>query len=61
MSGKEWGEAMRRRRGGHAREAVLFVFAGGMTRPPVGGLLGMDPDTGKIHFRFPWRARNTFR
>ncbi len=35
---------------------VVFVFAGGMSKPTVGGLLGLDPETGKIHFRFPWRS-----
>jgi outer membrane protein assembly factor BamB len=35
---------------------VLFVFAGGESSPPVGGLLCLDPDTGKIYSRFPWRS-----
>lgn len=39
---------------------VLFVFAGGKTDPPVGGLLCLDPGSGKIHFRHPWRSRNVF-
>ncbi len=38
----------------------LFVFAGGMTNPPVGGLLCLDPVTGSIHFRFPWRSKRQF-
>lgn len=39
---------------------ILFVFAGGMSKPPVGGLLGIDPASGKIHFRFPWRSPRYF-
>ena len=39
----------------HGRR-VLFVFAGGESSPPVGGLLCLDPVTGKIIFRFPWRS-----
>ncbi len=35
---------------------VLFVFAGGESSPPVGGLLCLDSATGKIYFRFPWRS-----
>jgi outer membrane protein assembly factor BamB len=40
----------------HGRR-LLLVFAGGMTRPPVGGLLGIAPDGGTLHFRVPWRSR----
>jgi outer membrane protein assembly factor BamB len=35
----------------------IFVFAGGERRPPVGGLLCINPADGKIGFRFPWRSR----
>ena len=35
---------------------VLLVLAGGESRPATGGLLGLDPESGKLHFRFPWRA-----
>ncbi|MDQ3812827.1 MAG: PQQ-like beta-propeller repeat protein [Armatimonadota bacterium] len=34
----------------------VFVFAGGESEPPSGGLLCLDPTDGKIDFRFPWRA-----
>jgi len=37
---------------------VLLVFAGGYSRPPVGGLLGIDAADGTVLFRFPWRSRN---
>lgn len=34
----------------------LLVFAGGESDPPTGGLLCLDPRTGKIDSEFPWRA-----
>jgi outer membrane protein assembly factor BamB len=34
----------------------VFVFAGGESKPPTGGLLSLDPETGRIDFRFPWRG-----
>lgn len=37
-------------------EDVLLVMAGGESRPALGGLLALDPATGKLHARFPWRA-----
>jgi outer membrane protein assembly factor BamB len=41
----------------HGRERVL-VFAGGMSDPPNGGLLVVDPAQGRIESEFPWRATN---
>ena len=35
----------------------LFVFAGGESDPPTGGLLDIDPTTGQIENRFPWRGK----
>ena len=35
---------------------VFLVLAGGESRPAHGGLLALDPATGKLHHRFPWRA-----
>ena len=35
-----------------------FVFAGGESRPPTGGLIALDPRTGRIDFTFPWRSRS---
>ncbi len=35
----------------------IFVFAGGDSRPPTGGLLMLDPATGKIDARFPFRSK----
>lgn len=39
----------------HGRDCAL-VIAAGESRPPHGGLLTIDPLTGKVHDRFPWRA-----
>ena len=41
----------------HGKRRV-FVFAGGESRPPSGGLLSIDPASGKIDFSFPWRSRS---
>jgi len=35
----------------------LFVLAGGESRPPTGGLLVLDPPTGAVVFRYPFRSR----
>ena len=40
----------------HGRRRVL-VFAGGESKPPTGGLICLDPETGAVDFRFPWRSR----
>ena len=37
-------------------QRVVFIFAGGESDPPSGGLLCLDPRTGTAHFRFPWRS-----
>jgi outer membrane protein assembly factor BamB len=34
----------------------IFVFAGGESRPATGGLMVIDPKTGKEDFTFPWRG-----
>ena len=36
---------------------VVFVFTGGWSNPATGGLLCLDPRTGRTHFRFPWRGQ----
>jgi outer membrane protein assembly factor BamB len=36
----------------------VFVFAGGESSPPAGGLMSIDPATGKVDFEFPWRSRS---
>jgi outer membrane protein assembly factor BamB len=35
----------------------VFVFAGGESSPPSGGLLCIDPADGSVDFTFPWRGR----
>jgi outer membrane protein assembly factor BamB len=39
----------------HGKRRVL-AFAGGRSNPPTGGLLSIDPQTGKLDFEFPWRG-----
>ncbi|HXE52628.1 MAG TPA: PQQ-binding-like beta-propeller repeat protein [Tepidisphaeraceae bacterium] len=39
----------------HGKHRVL-VFAGGRSNPPTGGLLCIDPASGKADFSFPWRG-----
>ena len=41
----------------HGKRRV-FVFAGGDSRPPAGGLLSIDPANGKVDFTYPWRSRS---
>ena len=36
----------------------LLVFTGGMVKPPTGGLLCLNPETGAIDSEFPWRSDN---
>jgi outer membrane protein assembly factor BamB len=36
----------------------VFVFAGGESQPPTGGLLSINPADGAIDFAFPWRSRS---
>jgi outer membrane protein assembly factor BamB len=40
----------------HGKRRVL-VFAGGESDPPIGGLLSIDPENGRVDFAFPWRSR----
>ncbi|MFT5465648.1 MAG: outer membrane protein assembly factor BamB [Verrucomicrobiales bacterium] len=40
----------------HGKQQIL-VFAGGESDPPIGGLLLIDPETGKLHDEFPWRGK----
>lgn len=39
-------------------EDRLFVFAGGMVKPPHGGLLCIQPENGTIDDAFSWRSDN---
>jgi outer membrane protein assembly factor BamB len=36
---------------------MLFVFAGGDSRPPTGGLMVIEAESGKTLSTFPWRGR----
>lgn len=36
----------------------VLVFAGGEGDPPPGGLLAIDPETGKVDGRFAWRSKS---
>lgn len=36
----------------------IFIFAGGESQPPSGGLIMLDPATGVIDFSFPWRSKS---
>ena len=36
----------------------IFVFAGGESTPPTGGLMSIDPASGRVDFSFPWRSRS---
>ena len=57
-AGKEWGA-------GYASpvpavvhgQRRVFVFAGGESKPPVGGLMSIDPSNGRVDFAFPFRSR----
>jgi outer membrane protein assembly factor BamB len=40
----------------HGKRRV-FVFAGGDSNPPTGGLISIDPGNGRVDFTFPWRSR----
>lgn len=36
---------------------VIFVFAGGESSPPTGGLMLINPENGAVYSTFPWRSR----
>jgi outer membrane protein assembly factor BamB len=57
-AGKEWGASYASPIPAvvHGKRRV-FVFAGGESHPPTGGLMSIDPATGKTDFVFPWRSR----
>ena len=58
-AGKEWGPSYASPVPAviHGKRRV-FVFAGGESTPPSGGLMSIDPATGKVDFAFPWRSRS---
>jgi outer membrane protein assembly factor BamB len=58
-AGKEWGPSYASPvpAAVHGRRRI-FVFAGGESTPPTGGLLSIDPANGRVDFSFPWRSRS---
>lgn len=58
-AGKEWGPSYASPVPAtvHGKRRV-FVFAGGESDPPTGGLMCLDPATGAVDFTFPWRSRS---
>ena len=58
-AGKEWGPSYASPVPAivHGRRRV-FVFAGGESNPPSGGLLSIDPANGAVDFTVPWRSRS---
>jgi outer membrane protein assembly factor BamB len=57
-AGKEWGPSYASPVPAiiHGKPRVL-VFAGGESDPPSGGLMSIDPESGRVDFAFPWRSR----
>ena len=57
-AGKEWGPSYASPVPAvvHGKRRV-FVFAGGESNPPTGGLMSIDPANGRVDFAFPWRSR----
>lgn len=57
-AGPKWGPSCASpvlgRVGGRER---LFVLAGGESRPPTGGLVVLDPGSGKVEHEYPFRSR----
>jgi len=58
-AGKEWGPSYASPVPAvvHGQRRV-FVFAGGESDPPTGGLMCVDPANGTVNFSFPWRSRS---
>src|SRR5262245_31329791 len=58
-AGKEWGPSYASPVPAvvHGKRRI-FVFAGGESDPPTGGLMAIDPANGKVDFSFPWRSRS---
>ena len=36
----------------------IYVFCGGKSKPPTGGLISIDPQNGKIDFEYFWRSKS---
>ncbi len=58
-AGKEWGPSYASPVPAMVQgKRRIFVFAGGESDPPTGGLLSIDPTNGKVDFSVPWRSRS---
>jgi outer membrane protein assembly factor BamB len=58
-AGKQWGPSYASPVPGVVQgKRRVFVFAGGESDPPTGGLLSIEPETGRVDFEFPWRSRS---
>lgn len=58
-AGKEWGPSYASPVPATVHDKRrIFVFAGGESKPPTGGLMSIDPASGKVEFSFPWRSRS---
>ena len=58
-AGREWGPSYASPVAAtvHGKRRV-FVFAGGESNPPTGGLMAVDVANGTIDFSFPWRSKS---
>ncbi len=58
-AGKEWGPSYASPVPAtvHGKRRI-FVFAGGESNPPTGGLFSIDPANGAVDFQFPWRSKS---
>lgn len=58
-AGKEWGPSYASPVPATVQgKRRVFVFAGGESKPPAGGLLSIDPANGAVDFSFPWRSKS---
>ena len=56
-AGKQWGPSYASPVPGVVQgKRRVFVFAGGESDPPAGGLLSIEPEMGRVDFEFPWRS-----
>lgn len=57
-AGPEWGPSCASPVfGGVGGRERLFVLAGGESKPPTGGLVVLDPGSGKVEHQYPFRSR----
>lgn len=57
-AGRKWGASCATPTLGELNgRSLLFVLTAGKTRPPVGGLVVVDPQTAEVVFEYPFRSR----